>query len=403
MNIFRKSIAVLILIFIAIPTLIGIIWGVGVTRAVVSREFLADLPAEIIEKVPDMIDEVLLEMDREDMVDDPEARAWVKAIANAETSPKELLEKIGVTAWLENELAKSFTEMGQMVRGEIPIKPIILDLRPLKKALQHEAITDYLIDILERLPACDGDQINVWIDATENPREIEDLPACRPTDIKSAAAAIRYMQTLEIDEIPDEVNMVEDGDISFPEGIDIAKDITKITYLLFLVPGIFFLLAALIGGDGKTGFFKWMGVSTVIGGGITWAMAAMLSQSIPWSMTFGPHRVDLTSLETLMMGKVKTIGVMFTDRLLGGVESVAGVVCVIGIVFFALSFLLPEPEEKNDNDDNNKKSTAAAAPEQSPDQPQTPPAPADDQKIIDAPVIKDDIKDEKKDEEKPSE
>ena len=52
MDVVRKSIGVLIIIFIGIPVLFGVIWAVGVTRAVISPEFLSDLPQEIIQKIP---------------------------------------------------------------------------------------------------------------------------------------------------------------------------------------------------------------------------------------------------------------------------------------------------------------------------------------------------------------
>jgi hypothetical protein len=152
MDVVRKSIGVLIIIFIGIPVLFGVIWAVGVTRAVVSPEFLSDLPQEIIQKIPAMIDEVLAEVDREDMVTDPNERAWVKAVATAKTSPRELLGQIGLTDWMQNELSVKFQQMGKMLRGEIPLEPMTLNLRPLKTALRHEAIKVYLVDLLKNLP-----------------------------------------------------------------------------------------------------------------------------------------------------------------------------------------------------------------------------------------------------------
>ncbi|UCH92942.1 MAG: hypothetical protein JSV88_21975, partial [Candidatus Aminicenantes bacterium] len=105
MNGVRKVIALLIIIFIAIPVLIGIIWSVGFTRAVVSPEFLSEIPRDIITKIPDLLEETLEAVDREDVIRDEDARAWVRAVAEVETTPKELLEKIGIMDWLRNELS----------------------------------------------------------------------------------------------------------------------------------------------------------------------------------------------------------------------------------------------------------------------------------------------------------
>jgi len=53
MNGIRKVIGLLIIIFIGVPVLISIIWAVGITRAVVSPEFLSEMPREIITKIPE--------------------------------------------------------------------------------------------------------------------------------------------------------------------------------------------------------------------------------------------------------------------------------------------------------------------------------------------------------------
>ena len=48
MNPARKIIGLLIIVFIAIPSVLAIIWSVGLTKAVVSPEFLSDLPLSLI-------------------------------------------------------------------------------------------------------------------------------------------------------------------------------------------------------------------------------------------------------------------------------------------------------------------------------------------------------------------
>jgi len=341
MDALRKSIGVLIIIFLGIPTLVGIIWTVGATKAVVSPEFLSDLPREIIEKIPDMMDEVLEEVDREDMLTDPNNRAWVKAVVEAETSPKELLGKIGLLDWLENELSVSLKQMGEMLRGEIPTRTIELNLRPLKQALKHEAIKEYLVDLLKNLPPCDQDQVEQWKDAAEYPRDLEDLPACRPADLdlESAAQAIYFVQDHEIEDIPDEVSIFEHTP-SFPKGVDFIHGVLSLTYLLFLIPAFFMVIASLIGGTTKGGFFRWIGISTLIGGILAFALSSLLKHSIPWAIGIVPEAHGITPFEEVMIGKAGEIGMLVTEQFLSAVNSVAGVVCIIGIVLFAFSYLL---------------------------------------------------------------
>jgi hypothetical protein len=350
MDALRKSIGVLIIIFLGIPILVGIIWTVGLTKAVVTPEFLSDLPREIIKKIPDMVDEVLEEVDREDMVDDPNGRAWVKAAVEADTSFKELMKKTGLLDWMENELSDSLKQMGEMLRGEIPARTIVLDLRPLKQALRHEAIKEYLVDLLKNLPPCDEDQLEEWVEAAANPRDLEDLPACRPTDLESAAQAINFVQDHEIEDIPDEVNIFEHVP-SFPKGVDLIHGVLSFTYLLFLIPAFFIVIASLIGGTTKSGFFRWMGISTLIGGILAFALSSLLKHAIPWAIGILPEAHGITSFEKVMVGKAGDIGILVIEQLLSAVNSVAGVVCLIGIVLFAFSYLLPSdtrPEQRTE-------------------------------------------------------
>ena len=378
MDALRKSIGVLILIFIGIPILLGTIWAVGVTRSVVSTEFLSDLPREIIEKVPTMIDEVLEEVDREDLVDDPNSRAWVKAVVQAKTSPRELLAKIGFMDWLENELSASLRLMGEMLRGEKPIRQIVLDLRPLKQALRHEAIKEYLVELLKNLPTCNEEQLKDWEAAAMNPRDLEDLPACRPAemDMETAAQAINFVREREIEDIPDEVNLFEHTR-AFPRRMNIVHSIVSFTYILFLVPLFFIVIASLIGGTGKGGVFRWMGISAVIGGGLSYALSLLVSNAVPWAIGVAPETsYGITPFEELMIGKAGDIGVVVVDRILSGVNSVSGVVCLIGIVLFALSYLLGS---------ESREQTKTPPP---PQQSQPGPKPPSNEPVIEAQFIK---------------
>lgn len=368
MDVVRKSIGVLIIIFIGIPVLFGVIWAVGVTRAVVSPEFLSDLPQEIIQKVPAMIDEVLIEVDREDMVTDPNERAWVKAVANAKTSPRELLGQIGIMDWMQNELSVKFQQMGKMLRGEIPLEPMTLNLRPLKTALRHEAIKTYLVDILKNLPPCNDTQKAEWAEAAENPRSLEHLPACRPAemDLETSALAINFVREHEIEEIPDEVNIFKTNH-RFHRGLDFMHSVTAVTYLLLLIPAFFILLAALIGGTGKSGILRWMAVPTFIGGVSVYALSSLIKHAIPWSLALEPearlyaHGHAITQFEHLVATKAAGIWDLVIGHILKSVNSTAGIVCVVAIVLYALSYLV-----------SSESHSQTTQPTQQPQQPQQP-------------------------------
>ncbi|MCP4217998.1 MAG: hypothetical protein GY765_25365 [bacterium] len=375
MNTLRKSIALFIIIFVGMPVLVSIIWSVGVTKAVVSPKFLSEIPQEIIEKVPDMVDDVLEEIDREDMLRNLNSRAWVRAIVSADTSPKELLKKTGVLDWMQGELTTSLRLMGDMLRGDIPIRPIMLDMRPLKEALRHEAIKEYLIGILKDLPPCNEENKAKWLEAGSNSRHMEDLPACRPVDLDAAAEVVSFVRNSEIDDIDDEINLMGDGEMhSFPEGINIAKTVVSLTYLLFLIPLCFILLSSIIGGTGKGGFFRWMGITTLVGGGISYLGSFMLRSAIPWAIGIVPEANNAEPFQSLITGKCGTLGMMMVDHILKGINSVAGAVCIVGLIFLGISFFIASSADTPQPGRPKAPGPQPTPPQPAPPQP-TPPKP----------------------------
>lgn len=378
MDVVRKSIGVLIILFIGGPILFGVIWAVGVTRAVVSPEFLSDLPREIIQKVPEMINEILVEVNREDMVKDPNTRAWVKAAANAETSPKELLKKTGLLDWMQNELSVKFQEVGKMLRGEIPLKPVVMDLRPLKNGLHDQAIKEYLMEVMKNLPVCEGIQQEEWAAAAENPEPLKDLPACRPAgmDINTSTKAVKFVQEHEIEEIPDEVTIFKHNH-RFNRGIDFIHNLNAFTYFLFIIPAIFILVAALIGGTGKSGVLRWMAFPTFIAGVFAYALSSLIKHAVPWSAALRPeaqtyiHSHSITPFEQLVVTKVGDIGTLVIGQILKGVNSTAGIVCVVAVVLYAFSYFVNDENHSTHSDSEPQRQSPKTNQPMQPQQPRS--------------------------------
>lgn len=381
---FRKTIAVFIIAFIGIPTLIGIIWGVGVTRAVVSPEFLSDLPRDIISRVPTMIDETLEAVEREDAVDDEEARIWIKAIAEVDTSPKELLEKVGVMSWLENELSQSLEDIGKIMRGEIKPRPVMLNLRPLKKALKHEAIDQYLKDVLQQLPTCSDQQMQEWMETVEDDFHKE-LPPCRPQGLENAITLLRAHWHREIDkEIVNEVNIFDvrwddDHYFDYEFGVGIMKIVVAATFFLFLVPLFFFALAALIASGWNAGALRWIGGSAVVGGGITYLLSKFAGEVLEFGVSAFPfhytHPYQDARLAEIFFEKAGDIGIVVADHLFSAVYSVSGIVVIVGIVLIALSYAFVSEKGGGGTRTRTTTTAAAAAPAAAPQPPAEEPAP----------------------------
>lgn len=356
MNVVRKTIALLIIIFIGIPALMAVIWAVGITQAVVSPEFLSDLPREIIDKVPNMLDEVLEDVDREYVITDERTRAWVRAFANASTSPKELLEEIGVMAWLENELSRSVEDIGKIFRGEMRPRTIMLNLRPLKSALKHEKIDQYLMEVLNKLPSCSDEQMREWIAEADDLDGLEELPPCRPQDVAAAVKILRSNWIQEVEDIPNEVEMLKvEGRWHFGDsGVDIIRFVLSLTFFLFFFPAVILVVAALIATSSGSGILRWIGVSTLVGGILTLILSKFAGRFLEWGIDAFPFSysyTDIPPVAEVFIEKTSDIYLGVVDHLFSGVNMVCGVVCIVGIVLIALSYAVvreakPAPESK---------------------------------------------------------
>jgi hypothetical protein len=385
MNGLRKSIALFIIIFVGIPTLLGIIWGVGVTRAVVSPEFLSDLPRDIIDRVPTMLDETLEALDQEDVVFDDSDRALVRAVANADTSPKELLENIGVMAWLQNELSQSLEDIGKILRGEMKPKPLTLNLKPLKAALKHEGIDRYLKEVLSKLPACSEEEAREWQEALWDKHYMEHLPPCKPADMDNAVKALRGYWLQEVDEIPDSVDVFKTRRKGwhFREhtAVDISRWIVSLTFLLFFFPAIIFVLAGFIATSSRSGILRWVGFSTLIGGALAFGLSKFSAKMLEWGLGVFPYSysyTDVSPFEEVVIEKTGDIFLVVVDHLFSAVDMVAGVVCIIGIVLIALSYAMVRESEATAP--RSKQGEPSQTPPRQPQQPQAEPRPPEERR-----------------------
>jgi hypothetical protein len=308
---------------------------------------LSELPREVIAEIPDLVDGVLLAAKDEKIEMHPDARIWLKAVAGVATTPKEILKETGLNDWLEKELSGSLRTVGDILNGKTEARNVWLDLRPLKQALNHPAMERYLRQIMENLPVCTSEQVEVWKQKIQDPGHGDDLPPCRPDAAVSveAVAAIRSNFTRDI---PDEVNFFKNSHFPYHR-INIAKTVMSFTYLLFLIPALFILIGALVAAHCKSHFFRWSGAVTLIGGGLALGLATLVKQIIPWSTRFNPGSYSAHWLHwrDLVGDHLGGIGLIFTRHLVSPVITVAGAVCVVGLLLFAFSFTFNREPEAN--------------------------------------------------------
>jgi len=337
MNTFRKIIGLLLIIFLGLPLIFGIIWAVGITKAAVSPEFITEFPQEIIAEIPLIIDEVFEEGQKKSVISDPNTRAWFEAAASVEISPRELIRRIGLEDWMDHELSGFFEDVEDILRGNRRVRTFVFDLRPLKDALVHEEFILYIEDVLDHLPLCDETGQRRWDRFRGSDVDWFSRKACRP-DRETLESIFEDMRdSIEYD-IPDDISIFEDVHF-FPLGI--SRVVTWLSYSLFLFPAAVFFLAALIAATSPADFFRWSGISVLAGGLIPLLSSLFFKQIARWAVFIRPYSDSWsTELQNLIVDKTEWIHLSLIDFLFSPVVQVAGVVCVVGIILFAISLIV---------------------------------------------------------------
>ena len=364
----RKIIALLIIIFLGIPILFGVIWFVGLTKATVSPEFLTDLPREIIADIPEMTEEIFTEAQSERVITDENIRAWFRAAAEAGVTPIQVMEETGLQDWLRNELSETLRETGEVLRGKSRPRTIVLDLRPLKEILLGDDIDRYMMRILEQLPPCNEEGTQAWMEIAEEDWGDEKLPACRP-DLDIAREVLRSKRIEAVTEMEEEIEIFED--VRFiPFGI--SRFITWFSYSLFLIPAFFILIGALIAATSPASFFRWTGVSILFAAIPALLLSLFVKSFSLWALNFVPYSYSHSEtwsaeLNDLVLEKISWIPAIIVEHLFSPVVAVSGIVCIIGLVIFVISFMVRDRIQAR----IVEKQVVAPAPEVTEESPQT--------------------------------
>jgi hypothetical protein len=342
MNAARKIIGLVIIIFLGLPSLFGIIWAVGMIRATVSPEFLSELPREIIADIPGAADEIFREAQNPQAIANENTRAWFQAAAKTGISPKELMERTGLLAWMEGELSEALRQIGLVLRSERRPREIVISLRPLKEALLHPEIDRFLEGTLSNLPPCNEQGLQAWAAWAGNISGRNKLPACQP-GLKVAKAVLLSERTRAVENIEDEIEIFKDvrGFRFFPFGL--TGTVRIFSYFLFLIPIVLIFIGVIIATSSAARIFRWFGASVFLGGLPALALALFAKYFSLWAIKFAPfswHDEWGAELGELVLDKVRWIPLRILDQLFTPVIIVAAVVCAVGIIIFALSFSL---------------------------------------------------------------
>jgi hypothetical protein len=219
-------------------------------------------------------------------------------------------------------------------------------------------VESYFFDVIKNLPPCSESEMERWQTRVVHDYYDKDLPACQP-DPEVAQQALKTIRMEMVEDMPDEVDIIE-RDHDFPHGINISRFVVSLTYLLFLIPAAFILAGSLVAASSKSSFFRWSGISTGIAGIVALALSLFAKNISTFAVEAIPfHYSDEVSLE---MQEVifDNLGGIFTvvfEKLFSPVVTVAGIVCIVGVVLFALSYAFPYENENRGSAESDQSAT----------------------------------------------
>lgn len=345
----RKIIGFLVAALIGIPVLFATIIAVGLTNSVVTPEVMSDLPRAIIAELPSTIDELYTALETDEDIDDEKTKIIIGSMKKTQITPRKVMEESGVFDWLSGELSESIKQFGEVIRGERSPDPILLNMKPLKNAILHDSVTKYLKSVINNLPECDSMDIEQWKRIAfrndwSDGFDLDEFPSCRPTGLKITDDLIKMFQLRAVEEMPENVEILDEW-IDLPRGWNFTKTISAVTYTLFLFPALFILLGSLIAATSKASFFRWSGITTMIGGLLAYGLSSLLENIIPLSeFSFRydfAHNVS-SRFEELVILKIGNLTEMFLNSLFAPASKLGGTVAIVGLILFALSFLLSD-------------------------------------------------------------
>jgi hypothetical protein len=168
-----------------------------------------------------------------------------------------------------------------------------------------------------------------------------------------------------VEDMDNEVEIFEDVEF-FPFGI--SRFITVLSSFLFVFPALFIFIGSLIAATSPASFFRWCGISTFLGALPALLLAFFVKHISLWGLKIAPFyssEWDTWSpeLQELIFEKTSWIPMRIIDQIFSPVVTVAAIVCVLGIVLFAISLMVRnQPRSKAVNSVQAPPPPVAAAP-----------------------------------------
>jgi hypothetical protein len=341
------------LVLFSVPVLLGVIWSVGLTKAITSPVLVSDVPRGIVEQAPDLVDVTFLELQKPGTVRDENTKLWIQAISQAEQTPRQLLTEIGAFEWMQTDLAATLEEVGLIMRGDIAARDIKVNIIGLKSAVSNPQLESYILEITGYLPDCTEQETDVWQSQIENIKGQNSatngnnlsLPACNPGE--SVVLELYDSFRTQIQNMPDEI--VAARDMEAPTQMSIARSIVGLAGTLFAIPAIILLLGVMLVTNQFKTRLRLIGIVVTATAIAAYLLAQFAQQGGLAALTYSPNwityqedRAWSAEFQEFIVGRLGVTLAVALAALFTPVAQVSTLVLAAGLVFLGLSLIISQ-------------------------------------------------------------
>ncbi len=337
--------------FFAIPTLISVIYFIGIIKAITNPLFYQQVANKIIKNLPITADALLKSSANLPLAEKEkvfgENLFLLEAFSKNETSLNDLFFQIKLNSYLEKETNSAFEKINSYYQ-----EPIYFDNQLLKESLNTINFNQYLLTTINNLPKCSSQQKQKYLDIFLNNSQTKSSnivlnPLSKDNlcqmDEKINPLIAQKAQEIIVNSIPEKTLIFNSEQlISFYK---LKKYNNFLIYFLFLIPIIFFIIGGFLFSTQKILILRSISVAIFISGLISALISKFLiSFLVKFPVMF--NNVNLTSElnNTTQIEQfaslIKYFLVDLINILFNPIIKISFSIMVSSIVLFCLSFFL---------------------------------------------------------------
>ena len=339
----RKFFAFMLIIFPFLPVALCAMFTNAVGSSLLDRNFYTSLLDD--ERLYDvLVDDVLV-----DLVN--------QQVASTGLLPQSALiaglREVITADYLRTETLSIVNSVFDALEGQTRTAQIALNIAPLKQAVTGAGRERFSRAYAEALPTCD---------ATKGaPPAGAELLTCRPPEITVEAATAQVAANVPTfaASLPDTIRLGEPIDLQSDlgpagslVGEDVRAGVASVTTSLALGAIILWLLIGFIAARSGRELVRWLGygalIPAVLVGGLALSLGTLSAELARTGL--GNITINGTRASPEFAAALGTLLGTGLDAINAPILTISGLVFVIGIVLFLLSFVLPGRRQPHDDD-----------------------------------------------------